>query len=58
MIHGKSNEVKWRDKGCDHCDCAIERPTVSDEESNKCTQNELIGRVETTKEKGRDNEYK
>jgi hypothetical protein len=31
MIQRKSNEVRWRDIGYDHCDCAIERRAVSDE---------------------------
>jgi hypothetical protein len=35
MIQGKSNEVKWRDKGYDHCDCTIDRRGVSDEESKE-----------------------
>jgi hypothetical protein len=35
MIQGKSSEVRWRDKGYDHCDFAIERRAVSDEESKK-----------------------
>jgi hypothetical protein len=38
MIQGKSNEVRWRAKGYNHCDCAIERPAVSDEESKKTEQ--------------------
>jgi hypothetical protein len=33
MIHEKSNEVRWRDKGYDHCDSAIERRAISSEES-------------------------
>jgi hypothetical protein len=28
MIHGKSNEVRWRDKGYDYNDCVIERHDV------------------------------
>jgi hypothetical protein len=35
MIQGKSNEMRWRDKGHDHCDCAIEGRAVSDEESKE-----------------------
>jgi hypothetical protein len=35
MLQGKSNEVRWRDRGYDHCDCAIERRAVSDEESKE-----------------------
>jgi hypothetical protein len=35
VIQGKSNKVRWRDKRYDHCDCAIERRTFSDEESKE-----------------------
>jgi hypothetical protein len=38
MIQGKSNEVRWRDKGYEHYDCAIERRAVSDEESKEANQ--------------------
>jgi hypothetical protein len=35
MIQGELSAVRWRGKGYDHCDCAIERNAVSDEESKK-----------------------
>jgi hypothetical protein len=35
MIRGKSNGVRWRDKGYDHCDCAAERRAVFDDESKE-----------------------
>jgi hypothetical protein len=35
MIQEKSNEVTWRNREYDHCDCAIERRAVSDEESKE-----------------------
>jgi hypothetical protein len=35
MITGKSNEVRGRDKGHDHCNYAIEKRAVSDEESKE-----------------------
>jgi hypothetical protein len=35
MIQGKSNEMRWRDKEYDHCDCAIEKRAVSDKESKE-----------------------
>jgi hypothetical protein len=38
MIQGKSNKVRWRDKGYDHCDYAIEKGAVSDEESKEADQ--------------------
>jgi hypothetical protein len=35
MIQGKSNQVRWRDKEYDHCDCATERRAISDEKSKE-----------------------
>jgi hypothetical protein len=35
MIQGKSNEVRWRDKEYDDCDCAIVRRAVFGEESKE-----------------------
>jgi hypothetical protein len=32
MTQGKSNEVRWGDNEHGHCDCAIERRAVSNEE--------------------------
>jgi hypothetical protein len=35
MIQGQPNEMRWKDKGHDHCDCAIEKHVVSGEESKE-----------------------
>jgi hypothetical protein len=40
MTQGKSNKVRWRDKGDDHCGCVIERRAVSNEESKEQTHND------------------
>jgi hypothetical protein len=58
MIHRKSNEERWRDKGHDHCDCKIERRAVSDEESKESDSQWFDWQSRKEKEKNKDHEYK
>jgi hypothetical protein len=46
MIQGELNQMKWRDKAHDHCECTIERGSISDEEPKEAIHSDLIGRVE------------
>jgi hypothetical protein len=55
-IQGKSNELRWRDKGYDEYDCVIER--YADEESKELDPQCFDWQSQTKKETSKDNEYK